>query len=315
MRSLRPAARGPGDSGSGSAGGEDGFADIAGALAHALETWVAPRPAATVRGGCINDAFRWESGAGTLFVKLAHVDSLEMFEAEAAGLIALDAADAVRVPQVLAHGAAGEQSYLALEFMALRPLDAPAERLLGQQLAAQHRQVHTRFGWQRDNTIGRTPQPNAWADDWCSFFIRHRLAFQLGLAQRNGHGGRLQQRGDELLARVPDLLAGHAPPPSLLHGDLWAGNAAADAGGNPVIFDPAVYYGDRESDLAMMRLFGGFGPAFFEAYESAWPLPSGAHRRVDLYNLYHVLNHLNLFGAGYLGQAMSLIDSLLASDR
>lgn len=295
--------------------GDEGQAAIARALARALDTWVAPQPAASVGGGSINDGFRWESGAGPLFVKVARVSAaLPMFEAEAAGLAELEKAQAVRVPRVLALGEAGGLAYLALEWLVLKPLSVIAQRLLGERLAKQHRHTADRHGWSRDNTIGSTPQRNPWTAGWCGFFIEHRLAFQLELALLNGHGARLQPRIDALLKRAEELLCDHAPPPSLLHGDLWGGNTAATTGGEPVIFDPAVYYGDRETDLAMTRLFGGFGPDFHAAYEAAWPLPPGAAQRRDLYNLYHLLNHVNLFGAGYLGQAISLIDSVLASD-
>jgi fructosamine-3-kinase len=153
---------------------------------------------------------------------------------------------------------------------------------------------------------------NPWAEDWIRFFRDQRLRYQLNLAGSNGHGGRLQQRGEALLAHLDAFFVSYRPVPSLLHGDLWGGNRMADAHGRPVIFDPAVYYGDREADLAMTRLFGGFGAGFYAAYEVAWALEPGATVRVDLYNTYHVLNHLNLFGGGYLGQAVSLIDRLLA---
>ena len=139
-----------------------------------------------------------------------------------------------------------------------------------------------------------------------------RLGYQLALAARNGCGGRLQECGALLLARMNEFFATYHPSASLLHGDLWGGNWATDDRNQPVIFDPAVYYGDREADLAMTRLFGGFGPAFYAAYEAAWPLDPGAPVRVGLYNLYHVLNHLNLFGRGYLAQALSLVDRVLA---
>ncbi len=148
-----------------------------------------------------------------------------------------------------------------------------------------------------------------------AFWRDRRLAFQLDRAAENGHGGRLQERGRRLLERVPAFFAGYVPVPSLLHGDLWTGNRAMLADGTPVVFDPAVYYGDREADLAMTRLFGGFGRRFYGAYEAEWPLDAGAASRCDLYNLYHVLNHLNLFGGGYRALAESTIDRLLAADR
>jgi fructosamine-3-kinase len=250
-----------------------------------------------------------------VFVKLAGAASLPVFEAEAAGLSELALADAVRTPGVLAVGSAAGSAYLALEWLDLGALDVRSQRLLGEQLACMHRRTSDHFGWERDNTIGSTPQSNVWSDDWLGFFREQRLGLQLELARRNGHGGALQVRGRKLVENLHVLLGGHRPQPSVLHGDLWSGNAAADRQGLPVIFDPAVYYGDREADLAMTRLFGGFGPAFYEAYEITWPLPDGAAGRVDLYNLYHVLNHLNLFGAGYLRQAVGLIDSLLGRIR
>jgi protein-ribulosamine 3-kinase len=174
-----------------------------------------------------------------------------------------------------------------------------------------HRATSGRFGWHRDNTIGATPQLNAWESDWIVFWQTYRLGYQLDLAARSGHGGQLQRRGGLLLERLPALFD-HAPVPSLLHGDLWGGNFSGDAEGNPVIFDPACYYGDREADLAMTELFGGFSGRFYSAYRAAWPLDPGYDTRKTLYNLYHILNHLNLFGGGYGSQAERMIDRLLA---
>ena len=235
-----------------------------------------------------------------------------MFEAEAAGLEALRLADAVRVPRALSVGAQAGTAWLALEWIQSGALSRATDSLLGEQLARQHRSSQPAFGWNRNNTIGSTPQLNDWEDSWVAFFRDRRLQFQLSLAEQNGYGGRLQKRGGALLARLDEFFSSYRPLPSLLHGDLWGGNRIADERGQPVIFDPAVYYGDREADLAMTRLFGGFGAGFYSAYEGAWALDAGAAARVDLYNLYHVLNHLNLFGGGYLGQATAMIDSLLA---
>jgi fructosamine-3-kinase len=174
-----------------------------------------------------------------------------------------------------------------------------------------HRTARDHFGWDRDNTIGSTPQHNAPCGEWVTFWREHRLGFQLDLAARQGYGGRLQKLGERLLADLTGLID-HDPRPSLLHGDLWGGNIGYDREGNPVIFDPAVYYGDREADLAMTELFGGFGSGFYAAYEEAWPLDPGYSVRKTLYNLYHILNHLNLFGSGYLGQAQTMTERLLA---
>lgn len=246
-----------------------------------------------------------------IFVKRLPLAERWRLEAEADGLERLARADAVRVPRVIGIGASGGECWLELERFELREPDARAEAQLGEALAALHAVTGPSFGLERDNAIGASPQPNGPSGDWAAFWRDRRLGFQLALAARNGYGGRLHERGNRLLESIPALLAGHEPRPSLLHGDLWAGNRGMLPDGTPVVFDPAVYYGDREADLAMTRLFGGFGPAFYAAYESAWPLPAGAGERHALYALYHVLNHLNLFGGGYLGQAEALIDRLL----
>ena len=287
------------------------FAAIASSIADALGIAIQPQPTDRTHGGCINESYRWEGSSGALFVKIAGVERLAMLEAEAAGLRELAAADAVRVPRVLSVGAAAEHAYLALEWIELGHSSPAAAGRLGNQLARQHGICAAQFGWHRDNTIGSTPQINAWTPDWPEFFRERRLGFQLELARANGHGGRLQQRGMRLLAHIQEFFATHRAEPSLLHGDLWGGNWGVDANGIPVLFDPAVYFGDREADIAMTRLFGGFGADFHSAYAALWPLDAGAAVRADLYNLYHVLNHLNLFGGGYLRQAESMIDSLL----
>ncbi len=264
-------------------------------------------------GGCINECFQWRTNDGSTFVKLAAHERLFMFETEAAGLRELATAGAVRVPRVLAMGHAARHAFLALEWIEKGATTARSQMLLGEQLAAQHRVGANAFGWDRDNTIGLTPQRNSQTDEWVEFLREHRLRFQLELAERNGFGRLLRERGVRLLAALPVLLAGHGPEPSLLHGDLWGGNWLTNVQGEPVIFDPAVYFGDREADLAMTHLFGGFAPSFYAAYEASWPLSPGYDRRRELYNLYHVLNHANLFGVSYARQAATTIDRLLAT--
>jgi protein-ribulosamine 3-kinase len=285
---------------------------LATTIGASLGARLRPRPANRVHGGSINDCYRWESDAGPIFVKLAPVRSSAMFEAEAAGLEALRLANAVRVPRVLSVGSHADSAWLALEWIQSGAPSPATDALLGEQLARQHRVSQPAFGWRHNNTIGNTPQLNDWDDNWVTFFRERRLRYQLSLAEQNGYRGKLQQRGDTLLTHMDELFSAYRPASSLLHGDLWGGNRITDEHGKPVIFDPAVYYGDREADLAMTRLFGGFGAGFYSAYEVAWALDAGAGVRTDLYNLYHVLNHLNLFGHGYLGQATSLIDRLLA---
>jgi protein-ribulosamine 3-kinase len=267
-----------------------------------------------VGGGCINRGYRVVGGSAGYFVKVNRAGLRSMFDAEAEGLRAIARTGAVRVPLPLCVGAHGDYSWLVLEHLDLVTGRTQTMAALGQQLAHLHRTSAGRFGWHRDNTIGATPQSNAWAESWIDFWRTHRLGFQLQLAGRNGHGGSLQRRGEQLLAHLDALLV-HEPTPSLLHGDLWGGNAAATASGEPVLFDPACYYGDREADLAMTELFGGFAPAFYSAYRATWPLDPGYGERRDLYNLYHVLNHLNLFGGGYRAQAEAMIGRLLSEVR
>jgi protein-ribulosamine 3-kinase len=291
------------------------FALLARALGAATGLNVAAAPERAVAGGSINAAYRWPAADHVLCVKVAPRAALPAFEAEADGLAELAAAQVLRVPRVLARGEVGDHAYLALEWLESRPPTAAAERRLGERLAALHAVTAPRFGWKRDNTIGRTPQCNDWAANWCDFFREHRLRPQLALAQRQGFGCELEACGAQLLEALPALLAGHHPDASLLHGDLWGGNWLTTLAGEPALFDPAVYYGDRETDLAMTRLFGGFGHAFYEAYQALAPLPAGAAERADLYNLYHVLNHANLFGGGYARQARALIERLLARVR
>jgi len=264
-------------------------------------------------GGCINQAYVFEGDGQRYFVKTNRAGLIGMFEAEAQGLAELEAAQALRVPHPVATGAAADEAFLVLEFLQLGGSGDPAE--MGRGLARQHRRTAGQFGWHRANTIGSTPQHNPWAENWIDFLRQHRLGFQLRLAAQNGHGGRLQNLGGKLLERLEDFFPGYIPQPSLLHGDLWGGNAAFTASGEPVIFDPAVYYGDREADLAMTELFGGFGAAFYAAYREAWPLESGYEVRKTLNNLYHILNHANLFGGGYVSQAEAMMQRLLAESK
>jgi protein-ribulosamine 3-kinase len=265
-----------------------------------------------IGGGCINSATEVSGNGRRYFVKLNDAARREMFEAEAAGLEEILRSETVRVPRPVCIGSAGGQSWLVLENLELGGGGAGTERRLGAALAAMHRVARPEFGWSRDNTIGSTPQVNSPETDWLTFYREHRLRFQLELAARNGHQGRLQSLGERLLEKLTGFFSGYRPVASLLHGDLWGGNHGVLRDGTPVIFDPAVYYGDREADLAMTELFGGFSGDFHAAYREAWPLDPGYGVRRDLYNLYHVLNHLNLFGGGYRGQAETLIGRLLA---
>ncbi|MBK5969616.1 MULTISPECIES: fructosamine kinase family protein [Thiorhodovibrio] len=290
------------------------WSQIAEQIAAASGTPFAPSAPRSIGGGCINSAYQLDDGERAYFVKINRGETLSMFEAEAAGLAELAAAGGPRVPQPLCTGVADCDAFIAMEWIDLGRQRGDSAAEAGRQLARMHRCTRETFGWDRENTIGSTPQPNSPNADWIAFWREQRLGFQLELAARHGHGGRLQERGARLMEALPALLD-HAPAPSLLHGDLWGGNIGYDRDGTPIIFDPAVYFGDREADLAMTELFGGFGGDFHAAYREAWPLPPGYSTRKSLYNLYHILNHLNLFGSGYLSQAEGLIDRLLSETR
>jgi len=260
-------------------------------------------------GGCINQTLRVRYGDESYFVKLNTASRADMFAAEALGLRELQGSHTLRIPESLCWGDDGESAWLVLEDLQLGGHGDVAA--LGEGLAAMHRVTRERFGWDIDNTIGSTLQINTCEHDWVRFWRRHRLQFQLQLAAQNGHGGRLQSQGEKLLEVFPALFAGYTPSASLLHGDLWSGNYAFNRSGEPVIYDPAVYYGDREADLAMTELFGGFGADFYAAYRAHYPLNPGYSVRKTLYNLYHILNHLNIFGEGYRSQAYRMMDMLL----
>ncbi len=265
---------------------------------------------APVGGGCINTAWCIENGATRYFVKTNSAAKLHMFEAEASGLAALAASHTLHVPRPLTSGVAGNEAFLVLEWLDLDGHGSAAQ--LGQQLAALHRTTAPRFGFASDNTIGDTPQHNTWTDNWIDFWRDQRLGFQLELAARNGFGGSLQSQGERLMGKLDGLFDSYQPQPSLLHGDLWSGNYGYTQAGEPVIFDPAAYYGDREADLAMTELFSGFPADFYAAYREAWPLDAGYAVRKNLYNLYHILNHANLFGGSYARQAEGMMEKLLA---
>ena len=261
-------------------------------------------------GGDISAAWKLLGDDTNLFIKTCPISSTQMFLAEAEGLSEIAKSGTVRVPEVIGVGSTDTETFLALEWIDLRPVSAAVEAELGAQLAELHHTTTKRYGWHRDNTLGLTPQHNEWTENWVDFFRDKRLRFQLRLAAENGFSGELQERGSQLVKRLPIYFDNNRVESSLLHGDLWAGNWGCYLD-SPVIFDPAVYFGDRETDLAMSRLFGGFGKDFYDAYESSWPLREGHQERLKLYQLYHVLNHLNLFGSAYLDRATGLIDELL----
>jgi protein-ribulosamine 3-kinase len=274
-------------------------------------------------GGSINAAYQLscvlQASSGQerrdYFVKVAGGGerALEMFAAEAAGLQTLAAANAVRVPQPIAWGSFDGQAYLVLEYLELSSPRPQTGSLLGSQLAQLHRTLspNGNYGWDRNNTIGSTPQINSWRQNWVDFYREQRLLYQVKLACQRGYRGAWVTQAERVMAELETFFRHYRPVPSLLHGDLWGGNYGALPDGSPVIFDPATYYGDRETDLAMTELFGGFPAEFYRAYQEAYPLDEGYPHRKPLYQLYHWLNHLNLFGEGYLGSVQRALQQCL----
>jgi len=249
-----------------------------------------------------------ETDRGPIFLKRHRSDQAELYAGEAHGLNLL--APHIRVPEVLARGVTDDSAWLLLEWLDIG--GGGDEARLGEQLAALHQQSSDAFGLDRDNHIGATDQVNGWERDWVRFYAKKRLAPQLDWAVARSLDPAIRTAGERLIDALPAFFSDYHPRPSLIHGDLWGGNHGFLADGTPVLFDPAAYYADREAEIAMTELFGGFSPRFCAAYEAAWPLDPGYRTRRDLYNLYHVLNHFNLFGGGYGRQSASLISRLLA---
>ncbi|HXK19823.1 MAG TPA: fructosamine kinase family protein [Polyangiaceae bacterium] len=253
-------------------------------------------------GGDINDAFEVELKSGVrVFVKTNASAAASMFPAEAQGLDWLRAAGALRVPEVLAvsSGREGEPCFLALELLTPAKPQRDFDEQLGRGLAKLHRAGADRFGLALDNFIGSLPQRNRAHDTWADFFWYERLEPQLTRAVAAGQATARMRSGLERLAAKLAQLVGPSEPPARLHGDLWGGNLHVDDAGAPCLIDPAAYGGHREVDLAMMRLFGGFGESVFRAYQELWPLAPGYAERIALYQLYPLLVHVNLFGGGY----------------
>ena len=267
----------------------------------------------SVSGGCIANGARLDLSDGSrLFVKQSTTLSPLMFGAEAIGLTALRCDDGPRVPHPLAVCTSGPKAFILMEWIDSGRPGSGFHEQFGRELARMHRSLAgDQFGFESNNFIGSTEQPNTWSDSWCEFFGSHRIGFQARLARdRDRIDSRLSRSIDSIVNRMGSLLV-EPDQPSLLHGDLWGGNYLCDDAGLPVLIDPAVYYGHPEADLAMTELFGGFPPAFFGAYRDESPLQPGYPERRDLYNLYHMLNHLNIFGGSYLGSVRSIVSRYL----
>lgn len=266
-------------------------------------------------GGDIASSWLLAAADHWVFVKTLPIRRAGVLSAEADGLKALADTREIRTPRVYGRDRTDEIAWLAMQYIELDRRDEIGDKRLGRALARLHRHTGEQFGWHRDNFIGLTPQINNRVRDWSEFFLWQRLGRQLDLlAEHEPDGGwtRLQKPlFESWLRRFPR----HRPAPSLIHGDLWQGNAAMIEGAEPVIFDPSVHYADRECDLAMAHLFGGFGDAFFHAYEREWPLPEGHAERRPYYQLYHLLNHANLFGGGYKTRSRELIERLSQAEN
>ena len=263
-----------------------------------------------VGGGCIHFAHIISDGQQKFFVKSNDADYLAMFSSEATGLKRMADTQTLLIPDVIATGIADNQAFLVLSAFETGEATTGAMRQFGQNLAEMHRHQQHLFGFEENNYIGTTPQINTPTETWLAFW-QQRLRYQFNLAKKNG-GHFLQ--AEELIDTLEKFFVGYQPVASLLHGDLWSGNYAINTQGHALLFDPACYFGDRETDIAMTELFGGFSPDFYQGYQSTWALDKNYHYRKPLYTLYHVLNHFNLFGGGYFSQAKHLLKQLLQSE-
>jgi len=288
---------------------------IADDISQAITKVFVVRQRIKVSGGSINSTFKVDDGNRSYLVKLNKAHCLSAFEAERDGLELLRRVGAaVRIPEVVTLGSAQDRAWLVLESIPLHPATEDSAAKLGAAMAQIHHCVGAQYGWDRDNSIGSTPQINRHESQWGLFFQQHRLQEQLRLAAKNRLDIVLLRKGELVLQACLPLLENHQPVPSLLHGDLWSGNQAVDSNGDAVLFDPAVYYGDRECDLAMTRLFGGIPDTFLRAYHDAYPIDPDFEGRMHCYNLYHLLNHANMFGGGYVRQSEKVMDRILMAE-
>jgi fructosamine-3-kinase len=260
-----------------------------------------------VKAGDSHKAYKISDGKQRFFIKTNEKIHLRNFEAEREGLEHLSNTQLFKVPKVICSGLVSGHSYLVLEHIAMTQGDDQSWFHFGQTLAELHK-THTQkmYGWQEDNFIGLTPQPNLWQKKWGCFFAEQRIGFMLQLLSEKGH---VLANIDMVVESIKSLLAGHNPTSSMLHGDLWQGNASFYKN-QPVLFDPAFYFGDRETDLAMTELFGRFPQKFYQGYSDVWPLEVDYQYRKPIYQLYHVLNHALLFGGQYIDSAKITLKNL-----
>jgi len=284
-------------------------ADIETTLTERLNKPVCVTRAQEIQGGCINSTALIETNTGERFFVKSNSHALPgLFPCEAVGLEVILRTNTVRAPRAVAAGESNSSSFLILEYIESAPARPDFHEFFGRNLAELHRSHADRFGFEGDNYIGSSPQCNEWKSSWPEFFAQARFEYQIKLLEKKGRAtSEFNSRLAKLIERLSELIGRHNPRPSLVHGDLWSGNFISDEAGGPVIIDPAVYYGDREVDLAMTELFGRFDPKFYAAYRESFPLEEGYELRRDIYNLYHLMNHLLIFGLSYMGGVMDIL--------
>ncbi len=265
--------------------------------------------------GITGETFRLQTKSESIFLKLIDINRSPILYSEAEGLKAISNTNTLKTPRIFAKGESADFAWLALEFISLRSPNTSCAIEMGESLAAMHQNQNDFHGWHSNNWIGANKQRNSFSNDWPNFFKEFRLLPQLNQALDNNLDTSVFDSGQLLLEEISKLFTNYYPAPSLLHGDLWTGNWASDPEGNPIVFDPACYYGDRETDIAMTELFAGFRQDFYDAYNSANPIDKGYVERKSVYNLYHILNHFNIFGASYEQQASDLIQKSLSAIR
>ena len=269
----------------------------------------------SLSSGITGETFRLQTKSESIFLKLIDINKSSILYSEAEGLMAISNTNTLKTPRIFAKGESADFAWLALEFISLRSPNTSCAIEMGESLAAMHQNQNDFHGWHSDNWIGANKQRNSFSNDWPNFFKEFRLLPQLNQALDNDLDTSVFDSGQLLLEEISKLFTNYYPAPSLLHGDLWTGNWASDLEGNPIVFDPACYYGDRETDIAMTELFAGFRQDFYDAYNSANPIDKGYVERKSLYNLYHILNHFNIFGVSYEQQASDLIQKSLSAIR
>ncbi len=267
-------------------------------LGNALNTTITVNEESSIVGGCINNAIKINTNKGDFFVKWNTNSKANMFQSEYNGLKVLKDTNTIRIPNVLCF----DDDFLILEFIPPSNPNNAFWEVFGQKLALMHKQTHSKFGLDFDNYIGSLYQDNTQNKNWTEFFIQNRLQAQLSIGN---FSGTLLSDFDKLFQKLPNLFPNEKP--ALLHGDLWSGNFLAKNGDTPMLIDPAIYYGNREMDIAMSKLFGGFNSDFYFAYNESRPLENGWEERIQICNLYPLLVHVNLFGGAYINQVKNIL--------